>query len=261
MRHYVFGGGLGDVINDIYRNDGYAALQGAPRTEKCRVSIISHNPACKELFQHWPGGADMDVRQYEYWHPKKDAYMRVKNQFPRETPKSAIPKWAKFEFYNHPGDAEVLTELPDEYVVFSVSAGEPDRSYPQAIRMMLSMPGMHGDLPCVGIGRVYERNGRSEDSMPCCSFYNLIDRISLPATLNVVRDPRCKGVVCAHSSISMLAGWENKPQLLLYDEATRQRHFQAKDQWSWYAYDRDNVFHATFDQWQGAAEQFFNHIQ
>jgi len=259
MRHYVFGGGVGDGINDIYRNDGYAALQGAPRTEKCRVSIISHNPAFKELFQHWPGGADMDVRQYEYWTPQQDQEMRRRHKFQRETPQKPRPDWAKFEFYNHPGDAEVLEELPDEYVVFSVSAGMPDRSFPRGIVAEVLM---ECGIDAVFVGRSYERNGREEAKRAMISRdISLIDRISLPATLNVVRDPRCKGVVCAHSSISMLAGWENKPQLLLYDEATRKRHFQTKDQWSWYAYERDNVFHATFDQWHSAAEKFFNHIQ
>lgn len=260
MRHYVFGGGLGDLINDIYRNDGYAALQGAPRSEKCRVSIISHNPACKELFQHWPGGADMDVRQYEYWLPEQDRTMRLRNNFPRETPQKPRPSWGLFNFHNHPGDAEVLEELPDEYVVFSVSAGTPDRSFSDDL---VSEILFEFDCPeMVFVGRNYERNGRPKEiEWIGTDVTSFVDRISLPATLNVVRDPRCKGVVCAHSSISMLAGWENKPQLLLYDEATRQRHFQAKDQWSWYAYERDNVFHSTFDQWQGAAEKFFNHIQ
>jgi hypothetical protein len=257
MRHYVFGGGLGDVVNEIYRYDGYAALQGAPRTEKCRVSIISHNPACKELFQHWPGGADMDVRQYEYWLPEQDQTMRRRNNFPRETPQKPRPSWGLFNFHNHPGDEEVLEELPDEYVVFSVSAGTPERNVPaDALYPIIEM-----SANPVFAGRSFSRNGRVENKWPSLGSIDLIDRISLPATLNVVRDPRCKGVVCAHSSISMLAGWENKPQLLLYDEATRKRHFQAKDQWSWYAYERSNVFHATFDQWKGAAEQFFNHIQ
>ena len=90
----------------------------------------------------------------------------------------------------------------------------------------------------------------------------LIDKISLPATLNVVRDPRCKGVVCCHSSISMLAGWEQKPQLLLYDEATKERHFRKEDQWSFYAFNGAPTFHARFDTdgWQDKANEFFNHI-
>lgn len=258
MRHFEFGGGLGDTLNDIYRYNGYAALQGAPRSEKCRVSIISHNPAVKELFQHWPGGADMQIIEYGYWTPGKDAEMRRKHRLPKPA-LELRPEWATFSFYNHPGDEAVLAELPDEYVVFSVSAGMPERSFPGDLPPTLVI---NAGLPAVFVGRSYDRNGRVESRHPMMSHdVNLIDRISLPATLNVVRDPRCKGVVCCHSSISMLAGWENKPQLLLYDEATRQRHFQAKDQWSWYAYERGNVFHATFDQWQGAAEKFFNHIQ
>jgi hypothetical protein len=258
MRYFEFGAGLGDVLNDIYRYNGYAALQGAPRSEKCRVSIISHNPAVRELFQHWPGGADMQITEYGYWTPEQDAEMRRKHRLPKPV-REPLPDWAKFDFYNHPGDEAVLAELPDEYVVFSVSAGEPERTVPFRIASEIRAEVNHDlYIPVVSVGRNYKRNGRP---MEARFGLRLMDVISLPATLNVVRDPRCKGVVCAHSSISMLAGWENKPQLLLYDEATRQRHFQAKDQWSWYAYERGNVFHATFDQWQSAAEQFFNHIQ
>jgi hypothetical protein len=257
MRYFEFGAGLGDVLNDIYRYNGYAALQGAPRSEKCRVSIISHNPAVRELFQHWPGGADMQITEYGYWTPEQDAEMRRKHRLPKPV-REPLPDWAKFDFYNHPGDEAVIAELPDEYVVFSVSAGMPERSIPPHIfeEIWTDNP-----LESVWTGRTFDRNGRREYKPELTTDLVLIDRISLPATLNVVRDPRCKGVVCAHSSISMLAGWENKPQLLLYDEATRQRHFQANDQWSWYAWDRTNVFHATFDNWRGAAEQFFNHIQ
>jgi len=164
-----------------------------------------------------------------------------------------------FNFHNHPKDEDILSILPDEYIVFSVSAGTSDRNIPEEIAETIDLC-FGGELPeTVWVGRDYERSGKIE-MKPMMDQFDFIDRLSLPATFNVVKDRRCKGVVACHSAISLLAGWENKPQLLLYDEATQKRHFQKKDQWSWYAFDRKNVFHGTFDRWQDRSEQFFSRL-
>jgi hypothetical protein len=260
MKYVEFGGGIGDLVNDIYRYDAFSSLQGMPTGSYAKVGLICHNPHAKELFQFWPGGHLLEVHDYGYWTPEEDAGYRAANAMPPKPKNVSRPEWAVFSFHNHPSDEDALSILPDEYIVFSVSAGTSDRNIPRRIteRIMGDMAesGMPWD---VSVGRSYERNGKSEDLVNTSLI--LIDELSLPATFNVVKDPRCKGVVACHSAISILAGWENKPQLLLYDEATQKRHFEKKDQWSWYAFDRQNVFHGTFDQWQDRAEQFFHHIQ
>lgn len=261
MKYIEFGGGIGDMINDIYRYDGYSSLQGMPTGSYAKVGLITHNPHAKELFQFWPGGHLLEVHDYGYWSPEEDAGYRAANAMPPKPKNVPRPEWAVFSFHNHPADEVVLRELPDEYIVFSVSAGTSDRNIPPLTLECIDFIAEYEDAPpAVFVGREYERAGKGE-IIPSTERLSFINRLSLPATFNVVKDPRCKGVVACHSAISLLAGWENKPQLLLYDEATQRRHFQKKDQWSWYVFDRQNVFHGTFDQWQDRAEQFFNHIQ
>lgn len=251
------------MINDIYRYNSYSAIQGMPTGSHAKIGLITHNPAVKELFQFLPGGHLLEVHDYGYWSPEEDAGYRAANAMPPKPHNVPRPEWARFSFYNHPSDEEALKELSDEYLVFSVSAGTVDRNIPYGLMWEIFSA---LDIPVVFLGRNYDRSGRDEVRI-CPDASNiwgvsLIDKISLPATLNVVRDPRCKGVVCCHSAISILAGWEKKPQLLLYDEATKQRHFEKKDQWSWYAFELpQDTIHGTFDQWEVKAEEFFNRIQ
>lgn len=258
-RYFEYGGGCGDALNDIYRYDSYAHIQRMRQPDVAVVACISHNPHIVELFQHWPEGPEIRLRYFGY--PDSWNALRRKNRLPNPPPKT-LRKSGQITFHNHPSDQEALACLPDEYVVFSVSAGQIGRNIPnQTVSEIVQKL----KLPAVFVGRDYERNGwgnheRKESLWWGSEVVSFINKLSLPATVNVIRDPRCKGVVCCHSSVCIVAGWEHKPMLLLYPESVRHTHFRKPDDYSRHAIENNNAFHGTFDQWQPLAEQFFNYI-
>lgn len=258
-RYFEIGGGIGDALNDIYRYGGYAQLQAMRPPDEAVVTCVSHNPHIVELFQHWPEGPKLTVRYFPWWDDWNRE--RRKNRLPNP-PMKTIRKNGVVNFHSHPSDVEGLVQLPLEYVLFSVSAGQLFRNIPDEIVAALMFKSPYRG---VFVGREYKRNGygnhKREEKIWCGSNATcLINQLSIPATVNAIRDPRCKGVVTAHSALSIVAGHERKPMLLLYPEEVRIAHFRKKDQWSWYQ-DDPQVFHGTFDQWKPLAEKFFNHIK
>lgn len=261
-RYFQTGGGLGDILNDTYQWGDYAQMQAMRNPDEAIVSLVSHNPHVVELFQHWPEGPKLKVNYHAYddkfWNPA----FRARNRLPR-LPVKLPRRSAPITFHSHPSDKDALDQLPDEYVVFSVSAGQLERNVPDKIVSEISAM---GDRKTVFVGRDYERNGwgnhhREEKFWTGYRSVTLINRLSIPATVNVIRDPRCKGVVTAHSAMCLVAGWEKKPTLLLYPEQVRRTHFLKPDTYSRHAINNTNAFHGTLDQWQPLAEQFFTHIQ
>jgi hypothetical protein len=259
-RYYEFSGGIGDALNAIYRNSCYSQMQVMRHPDVAVVGCISHNPHIVELFQHWPEGPEIRVRYFAY--PDSWQTFRRKHRLPNP-PLKTIRKKGQIAFHNHPTDREALAKLPDEYVVFSVSAGQLERNIPDKIVAELSFM---GSRKAVFVGRDYKRNGwgnhkREEMMWTGSNAICLINQLSLPATVNVICDPRCKGVVTCHSSLSLVAGWEQKPMLLLYPEQVRKTHFRQPDEYSHHAMTQESAFHGTFDQWKPLSEKFFNYIQ
>jgi hypothetical protein len=259
-RYMEFSGGIGDALNAIYSYGCFSQLQRMRKPDVAVVGCISHNPHIVELFQHWPEGPEIRVRYFAY--PDNWSTFRRKNRLPNP-PLRTLRKSGSITFHNHPSDQEALAQLPDEYVVFSVSAGQLERNIPEEIVAVLNF-NFTRSKQAVFVGRDYDRSGwgnhAREEQQPMGDVTNLINQLSLPATVNVVRDPRCKGIVTAHSSLSLVAGWERKPMLLLYPESVRHTHFRKPDDYSRHAIENQNAFHGTFDQWQPLAEQFFNYI-
>jgi ADP-heptose:LPS heptosyltransferase len=74
-----------------------------------------------------------------------------------------------------------------------------------------------------------------------------VDQLSVPGTAVLLQG--ALGLVTCHSALNIL-GWHlGIPQLLLYPDAVRDRHFRRKDQWSFGA-DNGKTWHSTFQEFR-----------
>ena len=155
------------------------------------------------------------------------------------------------QFYPTEKDKEVLARLNGQpYVVLSAAAGEPSRNIPGPlldliVRRLLKIPG----LRLVISGRDYQRLDRAEVRVNCRDprVVDLVDQLSVSGTAALLQG--ALGLVTCHSALNIL-GWHlGIPQLLLYPDAVKERHFQRKDQWS-FGVDDGKTWHCTFQEFR-----------
>jgi hypothetical protein len=266
-----FGGGLGDIFNQMYLRFQYNILADLGPKDNARVGIISHNPFIGELFRWHPKRSQMEIIECGYWHQSDEAVNRIKWNLPALGFCPLPEKKGPIEF--HISDIEqntlnkLLGSLGKTFVVISAAAGLPDRNLPDSILASVFKLGL--DCPLVLVGRNYERCGRREvdparivellnnDRATC--VHNVVDQFSVPAIAKLVQ--ASSGIITCHSALSIL-GWHlRKPQLLLYPESVRVRHFITKDEWSFGSAFAETV-HGTFDEYsEMLAIRFFNLIK
>ncbi len=256
QRFYVeFGGGLGDIFQQIYQNGEYAALERLGPGETATIALITHNPYVQELFAEHSKKAQLDVRAVGYWLPEDDEAGRARFGLPGGAERHAwrLPsRGGTVVFYPTAADQEVLRSVARRrreegkpLVVFSLSAGEPYKSVPRLlVPRLVEAVAAAGGLP-VFVGRTYERNFREEQKGPwLAEGIDLIDRLSVPGTATLVQ--QAAGVVCCHSSINMLAWMERKPQLLLYPRSLYETFIRPRTQWA-VGIDYPETVHGQFD--------------
>lgn len=67
--HYLeYGGGLGDVLSQLFYRGSYNVLRDLRPGEKAKVALITHNPFAQELFEWHPKQAQIAVVDCGYWN-------------------------------------------------------------------------------------------------------------------------------------------------------------------------------------------------
>jgi hypothetical protein len=254
-----FGGGLGDIFYQMFHDGGYGALQTLTAHDRALIVLITHNPHARELFVHHPRASQLEVRDLGYWPPSDDVVMRRRHGLPRGAP--GLPISRAPEFYPSMADRDWLDRLDGTaYVVFSVTAGLPERDVPgDLVETLIELAIAHSLLP-VMVGRNYPRFDRHEQRVRHRGVLDLIDRLTVPGVALAVR--RSLGVICCHSAINMLAWLMRRPQLLLYPQSVYERHIAPRDQWA-FGIDFEECLHACFDSHDllSIAEEFFKEIK
>jgi hypothetical protein len=190
VQYYVeFGGGLGDVFQQVDEHGRYNALGRLGPDDHCHVALVCHNPHVTELFDHHPAADRLTVRHYGYWLPEDDAAQRGRHGLPAPATAAApaaVP--GPVTFYPAPDDLARLGPLREgrPYVVFSASAGLSERDLPgDVVRAAHAAVLEAGFLP-VYVGRDYERFGRREQPAPAGGV-DLINRLGVPAVARLVQ--------------------------------------------------------------------------
>lgn len=259
-RAVICGGGAGDVIREMFWDGWYQGLDLMAPDDSCDIYIVSHSPFVGELFQWHPRASQIRVHSLGYWCPDEDSDKRREYGVPQDGDYEPMLRGTgPIEFYPSPQDEEIFDyrlsdwrhpfdNLPNtDYIVYACGAGTMDRAISSVtqkqIRQVTSR--INGCFD-VAVGRSYERgDGRWEPDMSV--DLDLVDDLSLAGVCHLAQGS--SGIVCSHSALSMLAFLIHKPQLLLYPEEVRQRHFLQPDMWSFGA-SSPEVVHGTFEDFE-----------
>jgi ADP-heptose:LPS heptosyltransferase len=144
-----------------------------------------------------------------------------------------------------------LEELVNErYAVIQPFAGTRERDVPpEIVNAAIEHLWKEHKIKAVLTGKSYNRENADhsiESSAPFIKSENvidLLDRLTVPGTIVAVSN--CTLFFGTHSSMNIAAWHYIKPCVVLYDEATKNRHFLRTDEWS-FGKDFHNCRHGMF---------------
>ena len=236
-----FGGGLGDVIWQMYVRGKYSFLEHLNPEDRVRIDLVCHNPYASELFKWHPKCAQIDTYWNGYWgpseHPAKKLLYGIpdRENYPSNNPADPI------NIYASPDDFAIINQFVSKsYIVVSASAGDPSRNIPVSIldSIVNLIP-----IPLVFVGRNY-RGGRIEVLPSDTSkIINLIDKLSAPGTLELVK--RSKGIISAHSALILYTWCIRHPNFLLYPRIIGETQIKLKGQCA-FGRDYPETIHGSF---------------
>ncbi len=238
--HYrtTYGGGLGDIINQIFRNGTYNSLNDLKPEDTCEVILITHNPFAKELFEFHPKAKQLDIKIPGYWAPDSNIQMYQKHGLSLIPDNLPVHNERMPVFYERPEERNLLLvkrETERKSIVISAGAGEVERNIPDHILLDIAdyLWGKNVELNIVG--KNYERpqvgGGKRGEPFPYPErsyIHNLIDRLSIPATLNLVK--QSNAVISCHSSVCLMAWNIRRPNLIFLPKSLGNKHGIAQGQ-------------------------------
>lgn len=221
------GGGLGDICNWLFMHDTYATLENIAPDEKVVFSLTCGNPYAQELFLWHPKASQFEIHNFGFMMPAEYEPIHKKHNFPSNTPSKYFLQ-ENLKFYPSPADQEILNSLKGKsYIVLNVAAGHPGRSIPERVfKDVIETVATYGmnryGVKILAVGRTYDSNkdpahNHTEPKLtPRLGLVDLIDKITAPATLEIIR--RARGVICCHSAVCLASWYMKKPTLLLYQK-------------------------------------------
>jgi ADP-heptose:LPS heptosyltransferase len=262
-----WGGGLGDMFNNMYESGQYAALDHIPADRKVLILLACHNPSAEEIFANHPKRDQLIVKNIGF-HKSEDLQKILTSYNAFDLP--ACPKVnGPINWYLTPEDIDEIDKVRDKkYVVFSTTGSDPNKNIPIDIRNKLVDYFIELDYYVVPVGKNYisvDKHGmlRSEQEWPKHEkIIRLIDKLTVPATATILKNS--VGTVTCHSAINILAWRLQKPNILIYDPDSETRDdFQGVgNQWS-FGKDFENTYHSVFEDinWNKIKKHVENHFE
>jgi ADP-heptose:LPS heptosyltransferase len=223
--HYriTVGGGLGDIVNQIFYNRTYASLDNLQPEDTCEIILITHNPAATELFKWHPKANQLIIKNPGYWTPDKNYEMMAKHNL-TIGPDTIKMSFTDPTFYISSEEQGLLNTFKDKQViVLSAGAGEPVRNIPDILIKQITEYLNNNKYLLVPVGKTFERFDRFEPVYPKQdNIYSLIDKLSVPGTLNLVKQSRA--VIACHSSVCLMAWNMKKHNITLLPKSMANKH-------------------------------------
>lgn len=253
MTYYFFySGGLGDVFNQLYRDNSLYLLENLNEKDYAFIITSSHNPYIFELFFNHPKRKQFQFITLPYWNPKDDLYYKKLYRLDKITFHNNHGQKNKIiKFYPFPED-EIIE---DKYIILALGAGHDYRSIPENIALDIVRE-MH-EYKFILTGRNFARNNKREPIIQAPNVINMIDKLTVPGTAAYIKNSIA--LVTCHSSLNILGWHMNKPQLLLYPEQERKEFFTDNNEWS-FGKDFPNTVHCTFDNFDDVQLKKFKDI-
>lgn len=267
MKEYIiqWGGGLGDIFNNLYKSGQYAALAFLHPDVKVSVLLFCHSPGAVEIFKYHPKRNQLDVKNFGF-QKQEDLIRTLKEHDAFKIPRLRGTH-GPVHWYPFPEDKEYIDLLKDKrYVIFSTTSSDPVRDIPRAVVDKLIKHFIKLGYYIVPIGKNYisvdgHKSLRKEQEFPKHEkIINLIDKVSVPGTAVLVKN--AVGTITCHSSTNLLAWNLRKPNILLYDSVSETRYdFIGKGtQWT-FGKDFLTTYHLCFDNFDTGWKDIKQHIK
>ena len=255
MHYYLeFGGGLGDIFNQIFNYSSYRGLEDLRPSDTATIAIICHNPFAYELFEWHPNRPQIEVRQFPYMNLNEDVLNRQKLGLAGALLTSCRDDT---NFFPSNNDMAILHSLSFERtLVISASAGLPERSIPNSIVDRIIDTAIDSGFKIFVIGRTFSRHGRRE-YVPTEreNVSILIDKLSVPGTIELLR--RSCGLITCHSAINILGWHVHIPQFLLLPKSVWMQHFfRGRNEWN-FGILQNQTFCCLFDSY---SDELYRHF-
>ena len=241
--YYVeYGGGLGDIFQQMYAHGTYTSLQALRPDEGATVTLITHNPFAPELFANHPKRAQLQICAPGYWLPEHDSANRRRLSLPpfssrwltRRVRAAARAPDVLSDGRRRGGDPDCERRGPTGGTADRRVRGERRRAAQVAAAAARGADcrRRRGGRLLAGVRRPHLRAQlpRRAQGFSAGLGVELVDRLTVPGTAQLVQE--AAGVVCCHSSISMLAWMERKPVLLLYPDSTSTTRSSGLARWA-----------------------------
>lgn len=239
--HYktTYGGGLGDIINQIFRNKTYNSLNELKPEDTCDVILITHNPFAKELFQFHPKASQLNISIPGYWGPAQNAEMYKKHGISLSPDNLPVHPNSQPIFFHSTEDGDMLdsiNKLSGKKVVMSAGAGEIERNIPTQLIESISNYLTDKSIFLIPVGKNYNRpqlvGGGFKRPEPTYKenplIVSLIDKLTIPGTINLVK--QADGIIACHSATCLMAWNLRKPNVTLLPRSLGSKHGIAQRQ-------------------------------
>jgi len=264
-----WGGGLGDMFNNMYKGGQYAALDYIPPDFLVHIILFCHNPSVTEIFDHHPKKNQLKVVNHGFQKVEDIQKMSQDGIIPMHLPPlPGLPNkavnWYKPTNYYYPNKLRDL-----KYIVLSTTGSDPAKNIPEPLVEKIVSKLIELNYYVVPVGKNYvsvdsHQSNRTEHEFPKNKkIINLVDKLTVPETAQVLQT--AQGCVCCHSAINILAWYLKIPQILLYNKAWDKKHGFSDpefiDQWS-FGKNYDNTIHGLFDDYtEDMLEKFIEKIR
>lgn len=221
-----FMGGLGDVVLRMHETGCYSVLEDAVPGKSAVVVLMSHNPYVRDLFE-WHRNRDR-INVYDLgfttpFHPWENREWRIEHGLPPTSPSIYPLSDRPIRYYPSRDDFQFVESVrKNQYVVVSVSAGNEERTIPEAIRESVADWIIGSGFRLVVVGRSEYRCNRNLDVRNRLNVIDALDLLSVPGTAELIR--HAAGVISSHTSIFHIAIEAKKPTMLLYPKIVKERY-------------------------------------
>lgn len=244
-----FVGGLGDIILRCYSDGVYMRVAHLGQGDNATVVFWSENPYAREILEWCPARGHLKISNGP---PHLRTHFDTRQQLGLEVvdETGSVPPWeagGKLIWYCSPKESVEVAKLCSRpFILVSASAGMADRNLPIDELQWMAGAIVGAGLRAIYVGRSY-KNGlpRKEiiPEVPGLDSVNMIDKLSVPAVLRLVRAAR--GVISCHSAVSMCSWQEDKPLLTMYPKRIEDRDVKGQTGYSG-ALHREKTVHCPF---------------
>jgi hypothetical protein len=220
---FITGGGLGDVLFQCLSKKSDLTLAKNYVNNHFNIHskmlCVCHNKSAIELFENQLWLSEIKLLPYAYsLEPYKEELDNFKFMDKPTLLNEVHQIHEEYENILLPKELEHVKELTNEpYILVHPFGGQNDRDFSE--KDLNEIREANKDKKVYVLGKNYDRISHSIEENPFPNeWIDLIDKVNVRETIELVKNENCKYVYASHSCILMIAWIYLKPNTLYYPE-------------------------------------------